>query len=753
MRLFPVRPRLAGVAGALGLGLAAAGVAGAGHELTFYPSFYPQEITLKVADAAAAARGLEKSELHAYIGADPFAGRTPPEHVRYVESLGGLVTLALAPATPAVPDASARCAAGARVRGALAGAAVDGFVASDYPVTPFHPDWLVHYDLAQPRHASADRGGATAAVEPPRAGARPLHVRAPARFAAALAKAGITVTDTGADATIEVTDPRGRADELHAPWAKEGWFQTARLYAATDRRTVPAALVKREHGEYAGAAERAGLERAIVAGLLRGCARVPLGYLVRREAYSAEYSDGVENVAWDSDAGLGSAIFLRTVKLKDFMWNGWLTLGVPEKPAAAWNPVAGFGDIPGRLVWAAVGDPALLPSPYAGGWMANRAEPGDLQAGPLDVPADALAPDPATGALRGVGPGQRAAAKVAYRVRFSKFHDGTKMTAGDVLAPYAFAVRRAARDPEVARTTALARERFVAVRLVRMETDIRELGDLTLFYDVARIEVYLRGGPATAEAAAIAPPWSAVPWEVQALMDEAVARGVAAFSEGEARRRGVPWLDLARDPRLRGRLAALTQELERRAFVPDALRALVTSAEGRARWAALGRFAREHGHYLVTNGPYRLGKVASDAVVLDVVRDFSYPIGLGSLDGWALPRRAYVTGVETTPGGLVLSADVEIVEKFQRSYRILRGPFRPEPAGAGFGPPPPVAHYVVLGGDGEVKAAGVSERLDGDRLVVALDALPPGDYRVTLALTLGGNLVNPEVKVVTWTRS
>ena len=65
----------------------------------------------------------------------------------------------------------------------------------------------------------------------------------------------------------------------------------------------------------------------------------------------------------DAQAGIGSAIFPRTVKLKDFPWNGWLTVGVPERASAAWNPVGGFADPAGRLLWLALGDPGLLPRP------------------------------------------------------------------------------------------------------------------------------------------------------------------------------------------------------------------------------------------------------------------------------------------------------------------------------------------------------------------------------------------------------
>ncbi len=60
-------------------------------------------------------------------------------------------------------------------------------------------------------------------------------------------------------------------------------------------------------------------------------------------------------------SGFNSPIFLRTVKLKDFPWNGWLALGIDARPAAAWNPIGGFTDPFGRLMWFALGDPAADP--------------------------------------------------------------------------------------------------------------------------------------------------------------------------------------------------------------------------------------------------------------------------------------------------------------------------------------------------------------------------------------------------------
>src|SRR3972149_10918225 len=94
-------------------------------------------------------------------------------------------------------------------------------------------------------------------------------------------------------------------------------------------------------------------------------------------------------------------------------------------------------------------------------------------------------------------------------------------------------------------------------------------------------------------------------------MEEAVRRGAAAFSAGEAKRRGFPGLALVWDPALQARLAALAEELERAAFVPETLRAHATPEEARQRWPALRQFFRKHRHFLVTNGPYRLEKATA----------------------------------------------------------------------------------------------------------------------------------------------
>jgi hypothetical protein len=654
-----------------------------------------------------------------------------------------------------VPDPAARCAAAAKALKALSGARAD-FTFHPYPVTPYHGDYLQHVDLVE----SARR----AVAQAPETGAA-LKIRARGALAERVLASSGRGVEKAQDATLEEIDVQDLlADRetrlngwLGPPWLKQGWYQTYLLSEGalgdeTVRRTVEETLNRRVTNP-PGPAERANLERRLVTTLTRGCERVVVGYASRREALNVEYSEGIENIAYDAQSGLRSAIFLRDVKLKDFPWNGWLYLGSQPQPTAAWNPFAGLGDGTGRLIWLAVGDPALFPAPNSADWVPNRVRADAAVIGPTEIPSDALVPDATTGALRPAGRGGTAAAMVPYRVLASAFHDGTKMSPADLVYAFVFAYRWSARtggtryDPIVDRATATLRDRLAAIKVVRVDAQITDFGELQLIYDVPRVEVYLRAALEPGELAVVAPPWTAVPWELTVLMEEAVTRGLAAFSEAEARRRGVPWLDLVRDRKLTNRLAALAGDFERRAFVPEALRGLVTVEQARQRWAALRRFHRQHGHLLVTNGPYQLEKWTPDGVVLRVFRDFSYPVAVGTYDGYAIPLRAFVVRAEPRGDRLDVWAEVEKVSKFERSYKIEREPFRPAPAGEAKRDAL-VARYVVLDASDHVVSVGTSAELDGDHLVVDLRGLAPGAYRVALALALNGNLVSPDVKVL-----
>ena len=93
-----------------------------------------------------------------------------------------------------------------------------------------------------------------------------------------------------------------------------------------------------ETGDYRDTVERVNLERELVAALTGGCRKRVAGYTVKRQYFSAEFTNGIENIGFDSIEGLNSPIFIRTVKLKDFPWNGWLVLGIDARARRSLEP-------------------------------------------------------------------------------------------------------------------------------------------------------------------------------------------------------------------------------------------------------------------------------------------------------------------------------------------------------------------------------------------------------------------------------
>jgi hypothetical protein len=360
-------------------------------------------------------------------------------------------------------------------------------------------------------------------------------------------------------------------------------------------------------------------------------------------------------------------------------------------------------------------------------------------------------PQPGTGRIAPVGAGRAAMAKVSYRVLASAFHDGSEMETADLVYPYALALRWGASngeasvsDPEVAAATAVLRERLKGVRIDRVEEKTLQLADLTFTYRSPIVEVYLDDpSPAAEQGALLAPPWSSVPWHVLALMEAAVERGIAAFSRTEAERRRLPWLDLVRDKAQVAKLRALIKEFAASRYRPPALEGLVTSEAASARWQALDTFAEATGHLMVTNGPYRLASVTPETVVLNVVRDFTYPVGIGTFDPFAYPSRAIITGIERKEDRVVVGADVEIARKQQRDRKVVRLPLKRDTLRETYAIHPE-ARYVVVGEDGNVAAAG-NGRWEADGRFAASLPLPPGTYTFLTAVLLDGNAINPEI--------
>jgi hypothetical protein len=361
-----------GAFGFLGAAAAIVTLAWGGHELPVYSSFYPHEIEIRTLAPEQAADELRSGRIQAHLGAGASLADAPADKIAAIESLGSFVVVRINPDSERLRAETAACAAVSTAVRALAGQS--GFVPHPYPVTPLHGDYLYHVDRAA---AAAAR---LAGGEPP---LRDLRIRASGRFAHG--HPDWSATDAAWDVEIAEIDAAGLMSTatfalngwLAPPWARTGWFHAARLLAdavvgPARRERAQSDQRRLEGGDYAGLVERINLERDLVTALTSGCRKIVAGFTVKREFVNVEFSAGIENIGYDAIAGLNSPMFIRTVKLKDLPWNGWLALGIGDAPAAAWNPIGGMTDPFGRMLGFAVADPALLPSPYEPGWMLNR---------------------------------------------------------------------------------------------------------------------------------------------------------------------------------------------------------------------------------------------------------------------------------------------------------------------------------------------------------------------------------------------
>ncbi len=374
----------------------------------------------------------------------------------------------------------------------------------------------------------------------------------------------------------------------------------------------------------------------------------------------------------------------------------------------------------------------------------------------VTIPAGALLPEAQTGRLLPVGPDKSARAKLTYKVLGSAFHDGTKTSAADILYAYAFAYRWGVRgggdgahyDPYIDAATASLRRHLLGVRVAGVDAASKSfrVGDVDFVREIFTVEVYLDVAPEAPEwSATIAPPWSTLPWTLLVLMEEAVERGWAAFTAGEARRRGVEWLDLVRSKEVGARLAALAAEFERDGYRPEALRAQVSQEEARKRWGALVAFHKGSGHLLVTNGPYKLKAWSGESVTLEAFRDLTYPLGVGSYDAYAIPRRGFITRTEWKGERLTVSGDIEVIEKFQRSYRLVRTPLKSVSAEA-LRRAAPECRYLVTDAEGRVVRAGAAALGAEASFQIDLgERLPPGDYTLSVLMAVNGNVIDPDI--------
>jgi len=213
------------------------------------------------------------------------------------------------------------------------------------------------------------------------------------------------------------------------------------------------------------------------------------------------------------------------------------------------------------------------------------------------------------------------------------------------------------------------------------------------------------------------------PWLAGAPLELARQPDRFAFNNGAV------GLEIQRD----GRGAAFVMGAERGGFAIDLFRRPLDPYQAR-------------GHFLVTNGPYQLKAWSADGATLDVFRDLSYPLGVGSFDAYAIPRRGFITNVEGDGSRLRILADIETIMKYQRSYDIVRTPLQ-SLLRSDVLRDAPECRYVVLDASGNVVLAGTATPADDATFRIDFTGkLPAGQYTALAEITVNGNASNVEIR-------
>jgi hypothetical protein len=134
--------------------------------------------------------------------------------------------------------------------------------------------------------------------------------------------------------------------------------------------------------------------------------------------------------------------------------------------------------------------------------------------------------------------------------------------------------------------------------------------------------------------------------------------------------------------------------------------------------------------------------------MLQVFRDLSYPLGIGSYDKYAYPPKAYISKLQLRRNRLEIAAEMEKVEKAQRTYNVAKEPLNNQSL-VGVYRVRPAVKYIVLSPQGNIVKAG-SGYYAGDGIfgVELPGKMPPGRYTVLTTMYLNDNYIEPDVELV-----
>jgi hypothetical protein len=135
-------------------------------------------------------------------------------------------------------------------------------------------------------------------------------------------------------------------------------------------------------------------------------------------------------------------------------------------------------------------------------------------------------------------------------------------------------------------------------------------------------------------------------------------------------------------------------------------------------------------------------------VVLEAVREMTYPLGFGTFDRFVHPPRAVIEEVTHDERRIVVRASAEMTLKGGRGYAQAKEPLLRTTV-RGTYPILVVSRYVLVDAAGKVlKVDKMHWREDGRFTVDLPQDLPAGEYGVMLAVFLDGNAAEPSARAL-----
>lgn len=301
-----------------------------------------------------------------------------------------------------------------------------------------------------------------------------------------------------------------------------------------------------------------------------------------------------------------------------------LMIGVKKIYQGSWNPIAGFVDSSSQQIWGVLGDPGSFKDPYTGytipvrsDWQVRAGGPSDK----FDVPQDAIKWDVTKQKWVDVGPGIKATSEVTFHLKFGNWHNKIPMDMNDVLYGIYFMYQwggdanSTTFDSEYSPKANQASKTLVGVRVVDNQT----------------IEVYQNYWHFdSGEIADSAQVWPAMPWEMIYSMEKAVIDGKLAFSRSDAVSKNIGWMSLV-IPTDANIIRKNLEDFATTKSMPPALGFVNDSSYFDARYQASESWIAQHGHAVISNGPYYLDAYYPDArkMVLKAFTDSTYPLSSG----------------------------------------------------------------------------------------------------------------------------